>query len=118
MKKSIAMEWADLLESGEIKQGTGILNYKNNEMCCLGVLCNMAAVEGHTEAYNKLNVVTFGDDKDNSRTILPKNVMKWSGIKDPYGYIKSKSKCLTELNDNGESFEEIAKIIREHYKEL
>jgi len=45
MKKQIAIEWAELLLSNPDLQGTGALNM-NGRMCCLGVLCEKAIIDG------------------------------------------------------------------------
>ena len=43
--KEVLELWVKALESGEYKQGHQLLN-KDNEFCCLGVLCDLAAKDG------------------------------------------------------------------------
>ena len=45
MKKNIMKRWVSALRSGEFKQGKGALEAKGKH-CCLGVLCELALVEG------------------------------------------------------------------------
>lgn len=125
MKKSIAMKWAEALESGEYKQGTGQLRTKENEFCCLGVLCNMHAQANPKVAAQQDNPVEyFGKDE-----FPPDVVMNWSGLKDssgafyvleddPYYGMTNVRHELVDLNDSGKTFPEIAKVIRKHYKKL
>jgi hypothetical protein len=123
MKKYIAMAWCEALESGEYEQGEGRLRNEQNEFCCLGILCNM-----HAQAKLKLSKEQtnpneyFGNDQ-----YPPAVVWKtWAGMKTNDGsFIEGvdedgfeDSNDLANLNDGGESFAEIAKIIRKHYKEL
>lgn len=48
MKKEWADKWVKALRSGEFKQGIGGLKDKNNNYCCLGVLCAIAFPEKST----------------------------------------------------------------------
>lgn len=123
MKKSIAMKWAALLESGEIKQAKGTLRNRANAMCCLGLLCNMHA-EANPEFAAKQRYKT---EYDGNNAVVPESVMEWSGLISDNGgtggavrfhTTKGSFGCLAEANDNGVKFPEIAQLIRRHYKEL
>lgn len=46
MNKDIKRAWVKALRSGKYKQGRKQLRNGNDEMCCLGVLCNLYA-EAH-----------------------------------------------------------------------
>lgn len=114
MKKKIAMEWAEALESGLYKQGTGQLR-KGDKFCCLAVLCNLHAIK-HPEIASK---ETYEDEYLKSGNFCPELVMNWSGLKDEEGYCETLQTSLTELNDcNKWSFNSIAEVIRKHWKEL
>lgn len=123
MKKSIAMKWADALESGEYAQGEGCLRNELNEFCCLGLLCNMHAQAKPKLAKDQTNPnVYFGNDQ-----FPPAVVWKtWAGMKSNDGsFVENidedgweETNDLANLNDGGTSFAEIAQIIRKHYKEL
>jgi len=132
MKKEIADKWVAALRSGEYEQGTEALHAfethlvhdrtRKRGFCCLGVLCEVAIKEGapveksisaydsRTERYNGENCV------------LPREVMDWSGIKSPTGDIDMPADkddiCLTDINDTGKTFAEIADIIEQHWERL
>lgn len=96
--------WAEALESGEFKQGTGSLHPTQDRYCCLGVLCVLAGRDGVQAEWRN-------DDED-----LPPVVMSWVGLSDPSGGWEASawavSDCLAGLNDNGTRFRKIAAIIR------
>jgi hypothetical protein len=119
MKKRIAEQWIAALCSGEYKQTTGFLRNKNR-FCCLGVLCNLHA-QAHPEIAKKelsKNVYL------NYSTILPVEVQKWAGLNSRNGSLcrsgslKFAGKSLTKFNDEGVSFDQIAQVIADHWKEL
>lgn len=112
MKKSIMKKWVAALRSGEFKQIKGRLETSNGN-CCLGVLCNLALIEGVCD-FTKGEDINFYDDRSG---LLPPSVMEWAKIKSNNGIIPNKY-YLTTLNDEGYSFNEIADIIEENYKSL
>lgn len=111
--------WIKALESGEYKQGRTRLCYKERDgslsFCCLGVACELAGVEREETGTR----ITYSGDLGSA----PMKVMEWLGL---YGYLGSlrdgKSyvigsktvACLTEANDLGASFADIAKFCREN----
>lgn len=150
MKKAVAMAWAEALESGEYTQATGTLRttvfldggkaskqaIATTGFCCLGVLCNLHAIAHPKIAAKQEDPFTYLDaDVD-----LPKEVMKWAGIKtksgefySPDGYSNKRPENLKfdkdgdtmhetdliGLNDNLEySFKDIADFVRTHYRKL
>jgi len=136
MKKEIADLWIAALESGEYAQTTGSLqrvveateNYKKIPpgFCCLGVLCEVAIKHGLkiTKELDRNNNGLMWYDSNTDYT--PPTVQKWSGMKSQSGEFS----CvidddkdwaggeLTDLNDSGKTFEEIAEIIRENWERL
>lgn len=40
--KTLRERWLEALRSGNYKQGRGVLRNKEDEFCCLGVLCDVA----------------------------------------------------------------------------
>lgn len=135
MKPEIKKLWVDALLSGEYQQGQGYLRQReDNEeprFCCLGVLCDLAIKNGVPI------IVSQRDDRvtefDNASESLPESVMEWSGLSSVNGGFyytvrhqyqdfdgniveeeEMLEESLAELNDNGHTFEEIAKDI-EHY---
>lgn len=106
MKKEIAMKWAKALESGKYKQTTGELyNGDSGGHCCLGVLCRISEKRGWIHDF-----------------LLPENVQAWAGMKSDNGILPPRFKkfwSLSAQNDSAKkSFEQIAKIIRKHWKSL
>ena len=126
LKPEIKQLWLAALRSGDYKQGRGALRNTSNEMCCLGVLCNL-----HAQAFPKIaaaqgnSTVYMGDD-----AIPPRDVMMWAfdgqepDDVDQHGTFREDSTdsrnrvtyrgctSLVELNDDAEySFKQIANVI-------
>jgi hypothetical protein len=123
MKKSIMKKWVSLLRSGEFSQGTGHLN-KEGKHCCLGVLCELATVEGITVPHTSgeyaagLDIIGYGDfSEEENCGVLPLGVQKWAGMDSRNGEFNY-DQMLTDLNDIGSSFDELADIIEKNYKNL
>lgn len=123
MKPEIAELWATALESGEYCQGTGqlIQNLSQHlapKYCCLGVLCALANKAGVISRPNDNNV--HGWALSTNGATLPEVVIEWAGMASAGGEygIKPENDILIARNDNGDSFAEIAAIIREHVEEL
>lgn len=81
MREEIKAEWVAALRSGEYKQGQGVLRSRNDEFCCLGVLCDLAVKDG-------LAVDVRKDDEcwwyyDDQTGVLPFSVAEWAGLNDP-----------------------------------
>jgi hypothetical protein len=126
MDAAIAERWTAALRSGQYTQGTHLLKQKyesgQDAHCCLGVLCELYLQEknhdsqleskfipGHPfKGDSKGELYMFGTDHE----IPPVTIQKWAGI--------SKSGCeeLAELNDSGESFDELAARISEYAERL
>lgn len=104
MKKSIKDKWIKALRSGEYKQIKGRLK-RTNGFCCLGVLCDL---------YGKEKNVKWDDShflRDFS--LLPDEVRDWANLKftDPTVNNNKRFITLSNINDSGTSFKEIADII-------
>ena len=101
MNKNVKVEWVKALRSGEYKQGRGVLRSKEDEYCCLGVLCDVLGVqwkkkEEYWEANNRVGSL--------SRKIRRETEME-----------PAKELVLQYLNDEeGKSFPEIANYIEEN----
>lgn len=116
MKKSIAMKWAEALESGEYRQTKGTLR-KSGAFCCLGVLCNMHAQANPKFAATQ-NSKTFYDEE---AAFPSQRVKEWAGMQTDDGSfsdVELGDISLATENDSGVKFPEIAKLIRKYYKEL
>lgn len=132
-------KWIKALRSGKYRQGQNTLKQFDSKgqpkHCCLGVLCELY---NDTMKKNKKKTLpekvinnydfNYGITKFGSKTdILPKEVMKWSGIKDNIGAFIPLSKSnegisheenLADLNDSGRKFQTIANIIEKNYEQI
>lgn len=115
-----AEKWATALESGDYTQGQGLLHSEKQGICCLGVLCEIVGAKRLAEPSNSKfgKIFYYGDQGDIDKSILPKSVQDLVGMQTRRGWIPSLSSGLAVMNDDGESFVSIAKIIRKHAAEL
>ena len=113
MKLDIADKWIAALRSGEYKQAVGAL-YDGEGYCCLGVLCKVLG-----EEFTKDNEYW---EVDGEYSVLPGNLVERAGMYSPAGCFwegdDETERSLTEENDNGQTFEEIADIIERHKHKL
>lgn len=130
MNKEVKKLWVDALNSGNYRQTQGQLCDGNGRYCCLGVLTDIYAKAKKKKAFDEDgNPVVFGkrvhEDFLDGQAIylLHKKVAEWAGIP-PKGIVlqgsseffdvKANDWLLSELNDGGESFKDIAKLIQKH----
>jgi len=90
--------WATTLETADIPQTTGQLA-RGDGRCCLGVLCDLAVQHGIISGYTP-------DDGS-----PPMAAAEWVGLASRSGFYGTRS--LTDDNDSGETFPEIAETIRQ-----
>lgn len=124
MNEAIKKEWVDALRSGQYKQGTGWLCKEVNgerEYCCLGVLTDLAIKNGID-----IEVTAYLDDAisyDGESEFLPEVVMEWAEIRTRNGEFRGArdeemnsyfNMTLTDLNDAGEDFVELADYIEKY----
>ncbi len=125
MKKDIAKKWIKALRSGKYKQGRDKLRTKNNEFCCLGVLCNLHAQAHPDFAARQRNPSSY----DGNDATLGLNVRNWAGLKTTDGDFDrgevdgaprdSLSTSLIDLNDAEMwNFKRIATFIEKNWKAL
>jgi len=110
MKRNIAYAWAKYLENPRRKQAVGVLDAGEGKRCCLGHLCYMLKIER----------MQYGDRYcyDRSTQVLPKSAMIKAGMKSCTGDIGGPDSSLAGLNDDGRPLPEIAKVIRENWRDL
>jgi hypothetical protein len=124
----IAKKWVAALRSGEYRQSKSQLR-RGDGFCCLGVLCELAAKEGvgqwNGTAFTTDRMHMGGDFVDfvNHRDVhyLPHGVTGWACVqsKDPQVLDDNNGKShLSELNDNGFTFDQIATIIEKQAEML
>lgn len=108
MLNEVAKKWVAALRSGTYKQGRLKLRDREDNYCCLGVLCDLAVKEGVIPA----PVLTFWSSFSYQEETgsLPVEVRDWAGLKTCAGSFDNKS--LMELNDFRIPFVEIAAIIK------
>lgn len=105
--------WVEALESGEYTQATEQLRVDDN-FCCLGVACDLYRKKTHRGRWDGMTFVLRGARYVRSLIPLepePTYVRRWLGID-----ISAESR-YARMNDRGVAFKEIAKQIREDYKE-
>jgi hypothetical protein len=125
MNPQVKENWVNALLSGEYKQGTGNLK-SGTGFCCLGVLCDLYAKEHNEDWETATTFVSLDEENpkphdywyfDGESEFLPTKVMKWAGLDrfDPDIELHDPvcTFTLAELNDNGSTFGEIAKLIDE-----
>jgi hypothetical protein len=105
MNPEIKAKWLEALRSGKYKQAEGRLKV-NDTFCCLGVLCDISGLSKWD-----------GDYYLNCVSVLPDEVAEWSGLGDKSPNVKEASgrnRSLAGLNDDGNSFKEIADLIERY----
>lgn len=133
INKELVKQWVKALRSGKYKQGRKTLRAKNDEYCCLGVLCDIAKGTLHLDWKSE-----FSDDDpyyiDDYAGILPPLVLDYLGVSNGGEYndvaiLTDNTKLpanaasrsdgyvyLIDLNDTYNlSFEQIADIIEEAF---
>lgn len=122
MNPEVKELWIAALESGDYRQGRLALK-DDGKYCCLGVLCELAS------RAISLEVEVEVDYDDNSTTsydgetgYLPLSVQEWAEIDNKVGRLSNSIQdengihwSLSQLNDGGYSFKEIAEVIREQF---
>ena len=115
MLQEVKDKWLAALRSGEYEQGTQMLCSIENQFCCLGVITDLYIKEHEGEAW-EINSSTFKNFYGNSTYLIPK-VMDWTNLKEfnPSIVLESgERKTLSDLNDKGYTFSEIADLIERY----
>jgi hypothetical protein len=108
MNKEIKTRWLNALRNGKYKQGKRRLKGVAGTYCCLGVLCDILKEDIGADWRNEMFL--------GSCQFLPAIVREKAELVSSDPNIKNESGILislSDLNDNGRSFEEIAKYIEE-----
>lgn len=96
-----AKAWVAALRSGKYEQGRHALN-RNNKFCCLGVLCEVAIERGlPIKKTQQGSSVAY----DGFLAAPSEAVYQWAGID------RSGVSTLARKNDDGATFEQIARYI-------
>lgn len=113
MNPEVKQLWLDALRSGEYRQTEEVL-HDDKGFCCLGVLTDLYRQQiGGAWVDNDLGYYEFIDvnHRDNETDILPWTVVNWAGLKDQVPHLADN--YISDLNDQGMSFKEIANLIEE-----
>lgn len=119
MNSSIAKKWVAALRSGDfVQQQNGLANADRSAHCCLGVLCELAILDGvelDMVAESVLNFTAF----DRELYTLPLAVQDWAELATSTGeLVRSRGgdiERLVDLNDAlGLNFRTIADVIEKH----
>lgn len=109
----LQIKWLKELRSGKYKQGYGGLRNRDNEFCCLGVLCDISPWDGAWEppgfgkAYYSY-VASGGEEFD---AVLPEELMADVGLS------LKEIRDLADLNDRRRlMFEQIADHLEQLWK--
>lgn len=108
MNRDVKARWIKALRSGEYKQGTGKLKSKQNDFCCLGVLCDLHSKETGEDWIDNLyhtGTLTYRGENGN----LNQDVLDWAEL------TLEENATLIDMNDNDRyTFPEIAKFIERY----
>jgi hypothetical protein len=115
-----ARKWIAALESGEYEQGMNFLMTTDNKYCCLGVACmiyNKSVLASDQLVIETILGEDEGEDKDyitvdGHAGVLPEPVRKWLKLITPSGAWAEPGCELTGMNDAGNTFTEIADLIK------
>jgi hypothetical protein len=108
MDVNIKQKWLEALRSGKYKQGSKCLRPKEDEFCCLGVLCDVINNEGWKECAGDELYSYTGPHAYESNTLIP------SDLSYELDLTTQAQTKLAKMNDSGESFEVIAQYIEEN----
>lgn len=113
MNEEVKVKWVAALRSGEYQQGQDSLRtyYLGVEQfCCLGVLCDLHARETGKHWSSDVEANRF--KYDGEEELLPRSVAAWAGLDtSPVIQFGGQPLAITEVNDGGESFLDIADAI-------
>ena len=115
MNQRIKDLWAKALRSGTYEQTPGSLHTIDG-FCCLGVRCDLSRKEGNGEwdTYDG-EAFVFVEGSKREWDLLPPSVQQWANLASacPIVNLEEGIKALSELNDAGATFEQIATLIEE-----
>ena len=120
-----AERWVEALRNGKYEQNKGCLR-AGDKFCCLGVACDLynreaeAAGIGRWETGPEFMMGYWTSGYGAFDDVLPAPVAMWLGLTSEFGkfYVGSDSRSLSDENDEGASFEEIADLIEKYKDQL
>lgn len=133
MNKNIAKRWANALRSGKYKKTKESLKKRKGDseyFCALGVLCDLYQKTHKNELKESAENSFYSRNNgkggwytiyiENCEGTLPQKVKTWAGMRSEEGYLwrKRSLPSISEHNDLGKSFKDIADIIEENIENL
>lgn len=110
LTKTFQEQWAAALESGKYKQGQGQLRSRDNLYCCLGVAVDVTCPERWT---NEVDRTVWGLYADSGIRSYGFRTGYWTDdIAREFGLTQKEQEHLSNMNDRGDTFADIAKYIR------
>jgi hypothetical protein len=119
MNQEIKQKWIEALRSGSYSQTKQQLR-KENSFCCLGVLCDLYLKENNQDwkmQGNDIGVIVYDEEGYYMPLIevavLPDKVYTWAGLDEENPEVEYAEQIMpiSDVNDLGRSFKEIASII-------
>lgn len=123
MDPVLKAEWIDALTSGEYPQGNHYLN-KDGKFCCLGVLCELLVDKGLLTRHDEDPDMPAVYGQETESQLLPREVADMLKITQranikPFPIVAASGPiniyALTEANDEGMTFAQIAEIIEREF---
>ena len=111
MIEQVKQKWLSALRSGDYQQTRSYLRNEDG-FCCLGVLCDLYGKE-HNVEWNLANSGINYEFQDEPEC-LPPSVVEWAGVVGTDPVIGNGEAFLSQLNDTGYTFNEIADLIEKH----
>lgn len=102
MDATLKARWVATLRSGNFKQSKQMLRDDKNRCCCLGVLCDLVKPNG----WARRDSFGTGTWHHGMGDLYP----SWS-LMQKIGLDEDTGRRLAGMNDNGQSFDEIADFI-------
>ena len=102
MDPKIKSQWVKALRSGRYVQGQGRLKNHKDEMCCLGVLCDISG-------FGVWSFEGYESDGITTQYYPPQSVQAWAGLEEEDPYVTDRR--LSTHNDTGSTFRQIANLI-------
>ena len=112
MDRVFAKKWVNALRSGKYKQCQKTL-HDGEGFCCLGVAIDLLGVKWRKSVDGE-----YYPGYSREHMVLPDKIRKQIGMKNQAGRVVCNNVYLSELNDNGKSFDEIADIIEKNVDDL
>lgn len=118
----IEYNWIPALRSGDYEQANGALR-KDDRYCCLGVACNLFGVSWSKDektgawGYPEVNMIDGKPFPYFEGAIIGHVLSGKTGVMSDLWYPDKHTVSLSEMNDNGHTFDEIADELEKFVKE-